>query len=288
MKKLFITILFFLIFPFSAVAWPEKPIKIIAPFSAGNGSDVAARYFAEKLEEKLKVRVYIENKPGGGGKIGINDVKNSIPDGYTFLYSPSFFSFIQHTQIDANYTTNDFIPISLIVNHRFFVAGKNDVSELDFVKIKNEILYCSVGYGSPTHLTTLLFLKKYNLKGIEVPYKSSTEALLDLKQKRIDLCAMPEALLFQYKQENFISIYDSVFFNNWNALFAPKNTPKNIIDKLSTAINEIKKDQGFIEFNKKIKIEVANQDDQISFYKYIIDFDFNVKNLIEEIGLIKK
>ena len=99
---------------------------------------------------------------------------------------------------------------------------------------------------------------------------------------------MPEALLFQYKQENFISIYDSVFFNNWNALFAPKNTPKNIIDKLSTVINEIKKDQGFIEFNKKIKIEVANQDDQISFYKYIIDFDFNVKNLIEEIGLIKK
>ena len=55
MKKLFITILFFLIFPFSAVAWPEKPIKIIAPFSAGNGSDVAARYFAEKLEEKLKL-----------------------------------------------------------------------------------------------------------------------------------------------------------------------------------------------------------------------------------------
>ena len=54
MKKLFITILFFLIFPFSAVAWPEKPIKIIAPFSAGNGSDVAARYFAEKLEEKLE------------------------------------------------------------------------------------------------------------------------------------------------------------------------------------------------------------------------------------------
>ena len=131
-------------------------------------------------------------------------------------------------------------------------------------------------------------MKKYNLKGIEVPYKSSTEALLDLKQKRIDLCAMPEALLFQYNQENFITIYDSVSFNNWNALFAPKNTPKNIIDILSTAINEIKKDQGFIEFNKKIKIEVANQDNQTSFNKYIMDFDFNVKNLIEEIGLIKK
>ena len=99
---------------------------------------------------------------------------------------------------------------------------------------------------------------------------------------------MPEALLFQYNQEKFITIYNSVSFTNWNALFAPKNTSKNIIDKLSIAINEIKKDQGFIEFNKKIKIEVANQDDQISFYKYIIDFDFNVKNLIEEIGLIKK
>ena len=102
---------------FAADAYPDHPVKIIAPFAAGGPSDIIARILADKLRQSLKQQFYVEDHAGAGGNIGMTQVARSAPDGYTILVASS--SYIVNPSLYANPPYDpykDFVPVTLAVD----------------------------------------------------------------------------------------------------------------------------------------------------------------------------
>lgn len=130
-KKLLCTALFATIVgiaPATAAGYPDKPVKVIVPFAPAGPTDVMARLIAQKLSERLKQQFYIENHPGAGGNIGMQQVAKSAPDGYTILVASS--SFVVNPSLYAKNPYDpfkDFAPITLAAASPNVIAVNPDL-----------------------------------------------------------------------------------------------------------------------------------------------------------------
>ena len=249
--------------------YPGKAVRIILPFAAGGVADITARVIAERLGAKLGSRFYIENQPGAGGIAAARTVISSPPDGHTLALvsngtavSVSLFKSLPYDPL------RDFVPISSLGFFDFIFATNSD-SEFktlaDFIaaaKAKPGALNVgTINVGSTQNLSAELFKTAAGIDFTIVPYRASPELLVSTMQgnlalmidsyssmkgnlidNKIRALASSGAVRFEATpaiptlRESGVADYDVV---SWNAFFAPKGTPPEVISTLNRTLREI-------------------------------------------------
>jgi len=254
----------------AADSYPSRPVRLIAPFSAGGGVDIVARYLALKLTEKWGQQVVVDNRTGATGIIGTEIAAHSPPDGYTLILGNAAthavnVSLFKKLPYDA---VKDFAPVTLIgrvpemlVVHPALPAA--NVRELiALAKAKpGELAFGSAGAGSPPHLAGELFQFLAKVKLVHVPYKGSAPALADLIGGQISmyfsniLSAVPFVKSGRLRGLGVTSEKRSVVAPeiptiaesglpgyedyNWYGILAPKGTPRAILTQLHADIVQV-------------------------------------------------
>ena len=255
-----------------AQPYPSKPVTIVVPAAAGGPSDTVARVVAPAIGKEIKGTVIVENAGGAGGTIGAGKVARSPGDGYTlYLYH------IAHSTWPALYrklpfdVVNDFEPIGLINDVPMTLVSKKDLPAKDFNELLawikangKKVTIGNAGVGSASHLCGLLFMQAIQTELTPVPYKGTAPAMNDLLGGQIDLmCDQTTNTTSQIKSGK-IKVYavttptrlptmkDVPTLNElglknfelsaWHGLWAPKGTPKPVVEQLSKALQVAVKD----------------------------------------------
>jgi len=258
--------------PAFAQSFPTRPITLVVPFAAGGSTDVVARIVGQKMSEIIGQQVVIENRAGAGGNIGAAAVAKAAPDGYTILMG----TISTHTLNPIMGKTKpydpvkDFAPISLLVSVPNVLVvhaslGVNNVQELVALlkKEPGKHSYASSGNGTPLHVSGELFKRMTGTDIQHVPYRGAGPAMNDLVGGQIKImfdnlpASAPfirqgqiKALAVTVKErvpgfdipsmaEAGLKDYETY---SWNALFAPANTPADVIARLNAAANAAIKD----------------------------------------------
>ena len=169
-------------------AWPERPVTLVVPFTAGGITDLLARALAERLQAALKQPFVVEDLPGGAGVVAADHVLRAPPDGYTLLFTPIFqIDMAPFTHVVKFDPVRDFKPIAAVAQSPFVitVGGSVPVNDLAgfiaYVKAQpGKLSYGSAGSGSLTQVSSAIFLKNAGLDMVEVPYKGVGQAFVDL------------------------------------------------------------------------------------------------------------
>ena len=248
----------------SSQDYPNRPIKIVVPFTPGGGNDVYARVIAEKLRERLGQPVIVENKPGAGSIVGANFVAKSAPDGYTLLVAQQALILLQLSPKPPPFDVlKDFAPVGIGATQPMVVAVTNSLP----VKSINELIayakehpgklfYATPGLGTPQHMFTEWFKSLTGISMVHVPYKGATDVLTALMTGQVQVMfgALNSAApfiqtgkiraigvgerqrLLQFK--DVPTVNESVpgyLSGHWYGLMAPAGTPDAILNKLSEA-----------------------------------------------------
>jgi tripartite-type tricarboxylate transporter receptor subunit TctC len=176
--------------------WPDRPVRFIVPFPAGSASDIVARIVAQKLGAQLGQQFVIDNRSGASGDIGTEAVARAAPDGYTIGLATSSTHAVAasfNPKLSYNPVT-DFAPVSMIGTSPYVLAiypgvPAQSVTELiALAKAKPRALnYASVGPASLAHVAGALFSHLAGVELTEVPYRSSSQAVLDVTEGRIEM-----------------------------------------------------------------------------------------------------
>ena len=256
----------------TAQAFPDKPITVVVPFAAGGPTDTVARLIAQSMTTYLKQQVIVENAGGAGGTIGANKVAKAKPDGYTLLLHH-----IGHTTAPSLYrklpydALNDFEPIGLVTDVPMTIISKKDFPPKDMKELvtyvkanKDKVTYANAGVGSASHLCGMLFMSAIQTELTTVPYKGTGPAMNDILGGTVDImCDQTTNTTGQIKagkvkvyavttptrvpslpdvptmQQSGLANFDVAV---WHGLYAPKGTPKAVVDKLAQALQAAVKD----------------------------------------------
>jgi tripartite-type tricarboxylate transporter receptor subunit TctC len=258
-------------------SYPSKPIHIVVPFAAGGITDILARALGQGLTEAWGQQVVIENKPGANSQIGAEYVAKAAPDGHTLLVSAdTTFSMNPHLYSKLSYDpVKDFAPISgLGISPQALVVHPsvpvNNLAELIEYAKKNPgaLNYGTFGPGSSGHLNIVLLEQLTGTKFTAVHYKGANPAITDVLGGHIQMIIVSIGLVRKHfeagtlKLIGFGSSQRLAQFPNvptiaeslpgyeagsWYGLVAPKATPREIVDKLSTETQKIFADAAFRE-----------------------------------------
>jgi len=260
------------LFPLAATAqtpdWPAaKPIVYVVPFTPGGSTDIVGRTLAQKLGESLKQSVVVDNKPGQAGGIGAAYVAKAPPDGYT-LFGGTISTHAINASLYKKLSYDpmkDFEPVSLvarlpnvlIVNSQL---GVNSVADLVALLKKDESkrTFASSGAGTSTHLAGEMFADLIGVKLTHVPYKGTPPALTDVaagqvpfmfdqvtaalplvKSGKLKLLAVTTAKRIALVPDLPTMIESGIpgfEMSSWQAVYAPKGTPKPIVQRLNAEI----------------------------------------------------
>lgn len=252
----------------SAQTYPTKPINMIVPFAAGGPTDTVARTVAALMSKSLGQTVVVENVGGAGGNIGNEKVAKAAPDGYTILLMHIGISTSATLYRNLRYNAvTDLEPIGLVTTVPMTMIGNkdfppNNVKELiAYVKAnKDKVSYANAGIGAASHLCGMLFMSAIQTDLLTVPYKGTAPAMTDLLGGQVNfMCDQTTNTTSQIKGGK-VKVYgvtsktrvaslpdvptmDEAGFKDfevgiWHGMWAPKSTPKPIIDKLNAALNE--------------------------------------------------
>jgi tripartite-type tricarboxylate transporter receptor subunit TctC len=249
--------------------WPERPIHIIVPFPAGSAADTVSRQIGSRLAEKLGQPVVVDNREGASGAIGTAKLASSEADGYTIgMTTTTPLVTVPLLNKDAGYKVDDFAPIAMIGYSPFVlvihpsVPAKTIEDYIALAKAKpGSLSYSSDGDASLARLGAELFASMTGIELTQIPYKSSTQAVIDLLAGRIDsqfgiltttqryiqngqlralgvttLQRLPEFPDLPTIAESGLPGYEVTL---WMAMVAPAQTPQSVVDRLSTEINHI-------------------------------------------------
>ncbi len=259
--------------PFCAYAFPDKPIRMVVPYSAGGGADNTARVVAQKMGEILGQTVVIDNKPGAGGVIGADAVAKAAPDGYTVLYDASAFAVngaLRKLPFDP---ATDFIPISLVATAPQILVVPTTApykTLTEFItaakKSPGKLTYASAGAGTGSHLAAEMFNEQARIELLHVPYKGGAPALTDVMGGQVAAYFGNTASTLQYVTggklralavtsktrlkalpntptlaESGMPEYEVL---EWNGVFLPKGTPQDRVQAIASAVQKAVADQG--------------------------------------------
>jgi len=259
--------------------YPNRPITLIVPFSAGGNSDTSSRLIARLLSEKLGQTVVVDNKPGAGGILGMEIGAIAKPDGYTLIFSSSG----QMATYPWLYKKLSFDPAKSFIAIRagasnpylmVFNPSKPYKTLPEFIeyakKHPDAINYGSVGNGSAGHLAGELLQQLTGTKMTHVPYKLSPSLYADLLSGVLDIGfefpssmkaniemgkVIPVAIASDARMKNFPNVptfaelgYPDMKIAAWGVFLAPAGTPAPIIEKLDTALAEVLKTTTMTEY----------------------------------------
>lgn len=282
-----------------ADTYPTKPITLIIPFAAGSGTDNVGRIVTQRLSERLKQPVVIENKPGANGQIAAEIVKNAKPDGYTLFMTtntsqsanPSLYKSLRYDPI------RDFTPIVRTGELPFAVAVNND---LPIKTLQELISYAKanpgkVSYGTPNSTSLVAsetLRREAKLDIVGIPYKSSPQALTDLIAGQLQMYVVdfgsgmamlkagrvrPIAVTPARGSKIFPSLppvasaVPGFDLTSWNGIFGPAGVPKDIVDKLSTEVQAVLADKEVQDKLAAAGFEVWPSKSPEEFTKYVAD-----------------
>ncbi len=252
--------------PAAAQDYPARPVTIVVPFAAGGPTDTVARALAAAMEKPLGgPSIIIENKPGAGGTIAAADVARAAPDGYRLLVHHIGMSTqpTLYRKLSYNAQTS-FQPITLINDVPMTIVTKADFPAKDFKELisyvqKNadKITLANAGIGAASHLCGLMLMSAVDRQLTPVPYKGTAPALTDLMGGQVDLMCDQTTNTTQQIKSGKIKAYavtsaerlatfpdlptakesglPTMQIGIWHALYAPKGTPKAVVDKLVAA-----------------------------------------------------
>ena len=250
----------------SAQNYPNRPVRIVVPFSPGGGNDIVARFAAQRMTEAFGQTAIVDNRPGAGSTVGTDVVAKSTPDGYTLL--------VTHNAIAINETLYPKLPYdaerdfsqvilvgsttnTLVVNAK--VAAKSTKELIALAKSKPGALnYSSTGAGGTSHLAMEYFKLATGTNLVHIPYKGTGPALADLVggQVQVMISALPGTIPFIQgkrlvalattgaKRSAFLPELPTLAesgvpgyeFDTWYGLHAPAKVPKDIIAKLNATL----------------------------------------------------
>src|SRR5262245_1946272 len=175
--------------------WPERPIRFIVPFTAGSSSDTVGRLVAQKLVERLRQPIVVENRVGGGGSIGSGEVAHADADGYTLGLANTSTHAVAASVAPLSYDpVKDFAPVSMLGHSPFVLAlyagvPAHSVQELiALARAKPRVLnYASAGPATLAHLSGALFEKMAKIELTHVPYRGTAQSTLDLLEGRVEM-----------------------------------------------------------------------------------------------------
>ncbi len=247
-------------------AFPTKPITMIVVFAAGGPTDVMARIVAEHMGRTLGQQIIIENVGGAGGTIGGARGAKAAPDGYTLTVG----SLGSHAAAPGMYKNMTFDPrelepVGMIAGTPGYVVVRKEFPAKTFAEFlayakanPGKITSANAGVGSTPHLQCLLLASQTGMEFVYVPYRGSAPAMNDLVAGQIDsMCDLAPTVVPQVQAGTVRALLVSMpdraattpdvptakeagipayLFAGWNAVFAPKDTPQSIADKLSQAL----------------------------------------------------
>lgn len=247
-------------------AYPSKPITMVVTYPPGGGADAMARLIAPKMGEALGQAIVIDNKPGAGGQIGAAAVAKAPPDGHTLMLDASSFSVNPSLYPKLPYDSlKAFKPVGVValfpnvvlVNSNFAAKNINDLIAIAR-NSKDAVSYASSGNGSAQHMAGALFESAAKVDMVHVPYKGGGPALNDVIGGQVPLFFGNLASTLQHVQSGKLralavtsnkrspilpdvptlseSGLKGTEIYEWNAVFAPANTPELVMSKLAAAL----------------------------------------------------
>lgn len=255
----------------SAQTWPDKPVKLVVPYPAGGGVDPVARLIGQKLADRWKQSVIVENKPGASGSIGASYVAHSAPDGLTIMMSATAEVAInQFFMKDMSYNPEtDLKPVTLAVRLPLVLVTNashpySTIAELIAYAKKNPntVTYASSGMGTPQHLAGVLLEQLSGIKLIHVPYKGVAPAISDLLAGHVDIgfVGLPTGLPYiQTGALKALGVSSKTAapgapkipplaatqalhgfeLNQWFGVFVPKGTPDTVVKRIQKDISDV-------------------------------------------------
>jgi len=256
--------------PASAQApYPNRSIRVVVPYTAGTGIDILARIVGQKLAERLKVGVVVDNRPGASGNIGTEAVVKAAPDGYTLLMNASTHVTNAALQASVPYDpVKSFTPIgpvavgnlALVVNPSVPANSVQDLVALARAE-PGKLNYASPGSGTPHHLAMELFKLHFKVDLTHVPYKGTAGAVTDLLGGQVQVMFLPVHVALPQVQAGRLRMLASggahrspatpnvpslaeegvtdIDVDIWYALFAPAGLPKEQVAMLNAETNAI-------------------------------------------------
>jgi tripartite-type tricarboxylate transporter receptor subunit TctC len=255
--------------PLAALAqdWPSKPVRMIVPFAAGGSTDVAARLVAEYLSRAFGQQVYVENRTGANGVIGIEAAAKSDPDGYTILVAPDAIASNPHVY-KVNYDAlKDLVPVIQLSRQPIVLAahptlGANTLAELiALAKTQPGIRFgTGSGVGSAQHMVVMWFAKLAGIELEQVPYRGGGQAINDLLAGHVKLGSLGSTpLIPHYKSGKLLLLAQTtearsqslpeiptfqeagvkgLVLDQWLGVFVPVGTPATVTARLNTEIGK--------------------------------------------------
>ena len=269
--------IFALLFATAAPAqdYPALPIKLVVPIGAGGGTDILARHMAQKMSERVKQGVVVENRPGAGSIVGTEYVAKAAPDGYTLLMG-GIFNMVMNKALVKNLPyepLRDFVPIGYLSAYPFALVARTDLPAADlreFIAYAKErpgkLTYGSAGLGTLQHVWGTILLKSLGLDLVHVPFKAAPAVHQEMLAGRVDLMMDNLSAVKHHVQSGRLKAYavssaarsrelenvptlreSGVDFvgESWFAMFAPAATPQPVVSLLRNSVAEILRDPDF-------------------------------------------
>jgi tripartite-type tricarboxylate transporter receptor subunit TctC len=263
----------------AAAAYPDKPITIVVPFAAGGPTDKVARDLGEALRKHLPQTIIIENLGGAGGTLGATKVAKAAPDGYTLLLyhvgmatAPALYRKLPYKPLE------DFEYLGMINDVPMTLVGRSTLPANNYAELvkwieanKGKVNLANAGLGAASHLCGLLFQQALKMDMTTVHYKGTAPAMTDLLGGQVDIMCDQTTNTTQQIESGKIKVFgvtsskrlttpvlakvptlDEVGLKGfnvsiWHGLYAPKGTPKEVLDQINTALRAALKDPEFIK-----------------------------------------
>ncbi len=249
--------------------YPSRPIRVIVPFTAGTGIDILARTIGQKLSERFKVPVVVENRAGASGNIGTEAVAKAPADGYTLLMTAS--TIVQNAALSRSVPydpVRGFSPIGLTAIGNLGLAVHPAVrakSVAEFVALAKaqpgRLNYASPGSGTPHHLAMELFKLHFGINVTHVPYKGTAGGVTDLLGGQIEAMFLPVHVALSQAQAGKIRLLAAggsrrspvtpdlpslaeegvreIDVDIWYALFGPAGMPRDLVNLIGAEVAAI-------------------------------------------------
>lgn len=271
--------------------YPARPITLVVPYPPGGVTDTLARLLAERMKTTLKQTIVVENVGGAGGGIGIGRVARAAPDGYTIAIGSSETHVLNAVSLALPYdVVADFAPIVQLPAYPFLIVTPNSVPATTLKELvawikanPAKVTQGTVGYGNTQHMCGILMQQALGVTWQLVPYRGGTPAMQDLLSGQFNLMCTASGSFLPLVRAKQIRAYaittatraksapeiptvdqaglPGLHLAVWNALWAPKGTPRPAIDKLNTAAVEAMADPVFKQRMIDLALEMPPADE---------------------------
>jgi tripartite-type tricarboxylate transporter receptor subunit TctC len=260
--------------------YPTRPIRLLVGFPAGGPTDIPARFIADRLSTQLGQKVFVEDKPGAGGMIALNDMLAQPKDGYNLQLCTYFDAINTLLYKNASYKLSDIAPITLVSKYYYLMALAKSVPVDTFDQFvtyakahPGDILYGTVGAGSTQELVAHELEKFAGLKMTKVPFKGSTEITQEMLAGRVHFQVGPSLAIAPYYKTGELKVLATTAPERlksfpeiptltergyaltpygWLGVCASADTPRPIVDTLNKHITSITESDEYRQFLEKV------------------------------------